>query len=346
MTASGPALLVLMRPYPGRPGRPADMPMGRAALRLQREGVRIVIGHDVRGGRAWGWEVQGETWGSVDGVPVSGALDRLGGAEWDLLRERALAALGDVPVCNPPRVKSLCSDKLICQRHLEAHGVPMTAAEGSEGSFARRLDEWGAGYLKPRRGSRGHGVVRLRAGEPIAATAGDTLLQRAVGPGPGAAPVAIRQLAQRLPDRSWVLPEGVARVGRPGDAVVCVARGAAASPVSELLSMAARTRLADITRSAAAAIASVEGDGMVVELGADFALDDAGMPHLLEVNSVPRGHLGALAELDPARFAEPHLEACARPLRTLASVVREVGAKGRLEAPDLEADLDPDRESW
>jgi len=44
------------------------------------------------------------------------------------------------------------------------------------------------------------------------------------------------------------------------------------------------------------------------------------VPHLIEVNSRPRGRLEALAAQDPSRFEAAHVEACARPLRVLAAM--------------------------
>ena len=53
-----------------------------------------------------------------------------------------------------------------------------------------------------------------------------------------------------------------------------------------------------------------------------MVIDADGRPWLLELNSRPLGRLGALAAIDPERFATAHREACMRPLRFLAARVR------------------------
>ena len=54
-----------------------------------------------------------------------------------------------------------------------------------------------------------------------------------------------------------------------------------------------------------------------MELGLDFVVDTDDVPHLIEVNSRPRGRLEVLAGIE-RRFEALHTEACARPLRRMA----------------------------
>ncbi len=144
------------------------------------------------------------------------------------------------------------------------------------------------------------------------------VLQQAVEPAKGEPRIALRLLAQRLPDRSWMLHEAVARSSLD-DPIVSVERGAEASEASTTCRADALVALHACARRACAAIvASPQGAG-AVELGLDFVLGTEGMPHLIEVNSVPRGRLRALAALDRERWAEQHVHTCAQPLRTLAA---------------------------
>ncbi|MCP4867886.1 MAG: hypothetical protein GY898_04135 [Proteobacteria bacterium] len=299
-------LLLLMRPYEGAPRAPGSYPFGRAMQALADEGLRVVVGHEVQDGRATGWALQKDAWVRVEGVPIAAVHDRLAGEPWAALRTRLLAEIpAGVPVANPEAVRAICRDKLATHRFLEAAGVPLPAITTDPAVHA----DWGAGYLKRRLGSKGEGVWRVGPGDDLGA--GD-FVQKAIDPEPGEARVALRLLAQRLPDRTWRLNPAVARIAAAGADVVNVhsgaraARAAAVCDVGELNALAARTTAAFT-------------DPHAVELGLDFVLDAERRPWLIEVNSVPRGRLGALAKLDPDAFDQAHVDACARPLRTLAA---------------------------
>ncbi|MNK33600.1 hypothetical protein D3C87_520920 [compost metagenome] len=80
---------------------------------------------------------------------------------------RQLAAMPQIRVFNAPAEICLMTDKLACQRHLAAHGVPIPALLGPVQSYEHlqsllhehQLDRV---YLKPRYGSSASGVVAYR----------------------------------------------------------------------------------------------------------------------------------------------------------------------------------------
>ena len=76
---------------------------------------------------------------------------------------------------------------------------------------------------------------------------------------------------------------------------------------------------AGLTQAATAALSASPVGAHALELGLDLVLDPEGEPHLIEVNARPNGRLEVLASQDPTRFATAHLDACLRPLRTLAA---------------------------
>lgn len=78
-----------------------------------------------------------------------------------------LAGLPQVRVLNPPRDILAMTDKLQCQQHLQAQGVPtppLLGAVGSYEEFTALLDRHAAGraFLKARYGSSAAGVVAYR----------------------------------------------------------------------------------------------------------------------------------------------------------------------------------------
>jgi glutathione synthase/RimK-type ligase-like ATP-grasp enzyme len=315
------ALLVLVAPRPGTPRPPSLFPIGRAALRLRGEGWRVIFGERVIGGIASGLEAIDDGWIPVRNVPVQAAHDRLAGRDWDAAWLAAVDGLSGIPIGNPPSLKLLTRDKLLCQRALEAAGLRLPVAEGDPTRFADRLRTWGVGFIKPRRGSLGIGVGRVESGDDLERAGGPWLLQRAIEPPAGTAGVALRLLAQREADGSWLLNEPVARISED-DPVVNVERGAGVAPGSQYCSTRALESLEDQARRCCdVLVGAVGGSGaQVIELGLDFVLDPDGMPHLIEVNSVPRGRLKALTGLSPERWSHTHDEACLRPLRRLAAL--------------------------
>ena len=310
---------MLVAPRAGAPRPPTGFVIGRAALTLRAEGIRVIFGHRVTGGRASGLEATPDGWRVVEDVPIGAAQDRLAGRAQDDMWADALVGLAGLPVGNPPSIKRLTRDKLACQRSLERAGLALPAVEDDPQLFDGRLRDWGAAFLKPRRGSLGIGVERVSPGDDLTRAGGPWLLQRAVGPAMGVAGIALRLLAQRLPDGGWLLCEPVARISQD-DPVVNVERGASVAPGSEVLTDAALRSLRDQAQACCGALSTGPEGEQTVELGIDFVLDRVGLPHLIEVNSVPRGRLRALATLDPARGAADEDETALRPLRRLIAL--------------------------
>ncbi len=312
-------LVVLVAPRPGTPRPPQGFVIGRAALELRARGVRVVFGHRVVDGRADGLEARPDGWHPVEAVPVLAAQDRLAGRAQDAIWRAALEGLTGLPVGNPASVKLLTRDKLVCQRRLEETGLALPEVEDDPERFGDRLAEWGAAFLKPRRGSLGIGVQRVEPGHDLRRDGGPFLLQRAVGPPPGVAGVALRLLAQREPDGSWHLCEPVARISQD-DPVVNVERGATVAPGSEVLSADALSHLRAQAAACCDVLASGPDGDQAIEAGIDFVLDEDGLPWLIEVNSVPRGRLKALNALDPARWGREHEQTAIRPLLRLLAL--------------------------
>ena len=57
----------------------------------------------------------------------------------------------------------------------------------------------------------------------------------------------------------------------------------------------------------------------MVEAGLDLVIDAKSNVWLIEINSRPRGRMEVLAAHDPATYQDAHVEACARPIRVVAS---------------------------
>ncbi len=308
----------------GALGDPESLPIGRAMLRMAIEGIRIILGDQVDNGVMTGFDVVSGDWRKVS-LPLDVAYDRFPSQSRPDDYAQLLANLGDIPLGNPPELTELCRDKLACQRTLERAGVPMPPV--CVRWMNSMLGKWGAGFLKPRHGSFGRGVeyvdsarvqgLPTRAEGAVRGQRDQMLLQRAVAPPSGWAGVSVRQLVQRDLSGRWLpLPAAVRRSRT--DRVVNVARDAEVVPAADVLTKAAVYRMAVISEQVTSAIAR---DATAVELGLDFCIDRDHIPWLIEVNSRPRGRLRVLAEQDPRRFADAHLEACCRPFRWLASQV-------------------------
>jgi len=305
------------------PGHPADRPIGRAALALEAEGIAVIIGSHADGGVLHGVRAHRDGW-REDARPVRGVYDRFPSrsraAEHRALRD----ALPGVCWVNDPSIVELCADKVACQAWL-APRVPMPEVETDPTRFAERLEAWGLAFAKPRFGAFGAGVERVARGDEvapvressIAGTHEPTILQRAVRPPAGCAGIALRILVQRTPRGPFRAAPAVVRHSAD-DPVVNAARGAsvgdarARPEVDEAAARSLAIRVAD-------RLAEAPGGDRLVELGVDLVVDAERVPHVIEVNSRPRGRLEVLATRDPARYRKLHLEACARPLRWLAA---------------------------
>lgn len=303
------------------PPSPAALPLARAALALASEGVRVVFGDGVRAGRVSGSTPTARGWDSVRDADVAAVWDRYPGQSRPDAWRRLLAALGPVPVANPPAFDDLCRDKLACQRALPDAGFP--PVEDDPARFPGALGAWGAGFLKPRYGSFGRGVSRVVPGDGLPAeVVGLTgapepaLLQRAVAPPPGYAGVSVRVHVHRGPGGAFRAGEPVARWSRT-DPVVNAARGAGVTPLRDAFP-AAVDPCVERSESIARALAVGPAADRIVELGVDLVLDGAGRPWPVEVNGKPRGRLEALARGDP-RWQAAHEALAAGPLRWLAA---------------------------
>ncbi len=316
-----PRLAVLV-PSDGPPPPPPDaLPLGRAACWLAAQGVEVVFGDDVVDGRVAGVVPAADGWRRAPHRPVAAAWDRFPGQSRAPRWRALLAALGDVPVANPPAVDDLCRDKLACQAALPGRGFPEVVSDPA--GFADAVARWGAGFLKPRYGSFGHGVRRVVPGDPLPAQVigltGDpepAILQRAVPPPPGYAGVAVRVHVHRAEDGAWTAGIPVARWSAD-DPVVNAARGAGVRALADLRPDAVGAAEAAAVDLARALADRPDGD-RVVELGVDLVLDPDGGLHPVEVNGKPRGRLEVLARRDP-RWRPAHDALARGPLAWLAA---------------------------
>jgi glutathione synthase/RimK-type ligase-like ATP-grasp enzyme len=303
---------------------PSASPLGRAAAAAGRDGLDVVLGGRVGSdGHLLGWRAVGDRWVAAS-VRPDAVYDRYP-CQSDPAGHAALrAALPVLPWGNSPSAVALCRDKLTSQRLLEGV-VRFPAVEHAPERFAARLEAWGAGFLKPRFGALGRGIVRRTAGQPTPAelpgavpgTFDPAILQAAVPPPPGLAGVSVRVLVQRTADGGWHVTPGAAR-SSTHDPVVNVARGASVVPAEDLLSSGAMAELERMVCVGSARIAEAS-DEVVVELGWDAVIDASGDPWIIEVNGRPRGRVEVLAALDPARFGAAHEAALVRPLWALAA---------------------------
>ncbi len=322
---------VLVPTAPGTPPPPADRPVGRAALLLQERGVTVIFGDSItRDGSEvvmTGLRALPDRWVEIT-APIAALHDRFPSQRRAEAYAGVRAALGALPMGNPPGVTLLCRDKAACQHALEGCGAEMPDVLTDPADFDAALSEWGAGFLKPRFGALGIGVRRVVPGDPLprqlpGAVPGrldPVILQRAVPPPEGWAGRSVRALVQRLPGGGWFRCPPVVRQSRE-DFVVNAARGASVAPAMDALSAETQAHIARSSLAVCARIAAQPDGEWVVELGLDLMIDDRGRAVLIEVNSRPRGRLEALSALDPARFGPDHVEACARPLAYIASLV-------------------------
>lgn len=327
MKSAAPAIGVWVPLSTAAPPPPADWPLGRAALALEAEGIPVIFGDTLRAGKIQGWRaING--WTSVGWTALRGLYDRFPSQSRESDYRIALEASAGLPVGNPPEVISLCRDKLALQRHLEEAGVVMPEVEEDSSRFLDCLREWGAAFAKPRYGSLGVGVRRVRIGDEVTSetigllgTPEPTLLQRAVTPPAGWAGISVRALMQRSPGGGWCALPAVARRSQ-ADAVVNAHRGAEVAPAEDVLGDETLAEIYALSLAAAEAISKIEGGIYIVELGMDCVVSADGRAHLIEVNGRPRGRLEVLARQWPSRFTQEHQRAVERPLRYLAGVCR------------------------
>ena len=322
---------VLVPTSPGLPPPPDTRPVGRAALTLRKRGITVIFGDTV---------LRRDHTVVMDGLiaapgawrphraPISALHDRFPSQRRAAQYAAAQQALGGLPMGNPPSITLLCRDKIACQHALAGSGVMMPPVLSDPDDFESALRTWGTGFLKPRFGALGIGVQRVRPGDPLpsalpGAVPGrqdPAILQRAVPPPEGWAGRSVRALVQRLPGGGWHQCPPVTRQSRT-DFVVNAARGASVAPAQDVLSAQTMQHITASCQAVCQRIASLPDGERVVELGLDLMIDAHDRAVLIEVNSRPRGRLEALASLDSARFSVDHVEACARPLAYMASLV-------------------------
>ena len=315
--------LVILVPTGGTPKEaPAARPLGRAALALESEGFSVLFGDQYKNGVFHGWRAQGQDWVSSATDSLLAVLDRYPSEsrrqQWDDLQTH----LGSSHFGNPPRLTLLCKDKLESQRTLAHSGLSMPEVEGDVARFADRLRTWGAAFLKPRYGSQGHQIRLLERTVPKDLKPGCWVLQRAVPPPPRRAGVALRLLVQRQVEGGWWFGPIVARTSF-SDPVVNASRGAQVLPAEDLISSSCAETVRASSHRVAEILAREEDGSRLLELGLDFVVDREGKPHLIEVNSCPRGRLLHLAQQSPEEWEREHQEACERPLRRLLYLAQE-----------------------
>jgi hypothetical protein len=127
-------------------------------------------------------------------------------------------------------------------------------------------------------------------------------------------------LVQRTPD-GWHHCTPVVRSSRT-DPVANAARGAEVGPGPALLSPQTLAWVRQLCTQITAALDQRPEGRFAVEVGLDLVLDSDHTPHLIELNSRPRGRLEVLARQDPEAYGQAHIDAAARPIRMLAHWVR------------------------
>ncbi len=317
---------VLVPPLGASAVAPRERPLGRAALEVAKDGLRVVFVSGGDGSRVWGHEATEDRWQPVGPVHVAGLWDRFPrrgrAAEW----QRLAAGVPPVPIVNALAAADLAADKWLTQVALASSGVAMPEATVEADAFGGFLDRVGVAFHKPRFGAYGIGIRRVARGGDVPATAEGAhgpepaLLQAAVPPPTGWAGVAFRVLVQRDERGVWGCPGSVARRSLL-DPVVNAARGAEVVPADEVLADGGAELHARSCEAAARFCDALPGEP-VVELGLDWVLDDKGRSWLVEVNGRPMGRLEVVAEQEPGRFAAAHVASCAAPLRALAGLVR------------------------
>ncbi|MBN2053743.1 hypothetical protein JW905_02395 [bacterium] len=313
------------------PGAPADYPLGIAAGELA--GRMRLLFTDCEGfhddGTITGWEVVDGTWRRRRDR-CRACYSRVNWKKHQVryARVRRLLSRHGITLVNHPAFCVFARDKLRSMRTLREAGLTVPETAGEPAAFFRLAEEWGISYLKPRIGSCGRGVVRIRTGDewfyedgldcprqrsPASvrrlmkkiAIMEPMVLQRGIdGPCETAERYCLRVLMQRGWGGDWrnVLP--VARVISQGPAGN-VALGADVVPayayLERLYGAAARKVLeaaGTLAMTTMAAIDAVMGNHApeVVEAGLDIIADGTGRPWLIEINDTPQGRLKSVAE--------------------------------------------------
>ena len=316
-----------------------DADFGRATRLLRGEGIRVVVAEPAGlqitddGPVITGWEPSSDRWRSSGPHPLHGVYNRMPArhpqhwrAQLQWLRQH------HIPVGNPPSFNRLALDKGASLQVLADAGLPVPEFETDAEDFDLRLGAWGMGFLKPRFGSFGRGVVRVSHGQerPVVGRGeGPAILQRAVAPPRGPfSGMCVRGLVQRDVEGRWRTAGRVARVSTD-DPVVNVARGARALTLEALAihlpeARGLEDRLEDLEMDVVRALEDAVGHEApsLLEVGVDWVLDLLGAPWIIEINGKPGGRLRVLAQLEGEAgrtWKERHVDALVAPFRRLAA---------------------------
>lgn len=230
-----------------------------------------------------------------------------------------------IPIVNPQNITRLCKDKWALQKYLTQKGMRMP--ETARDSFSGFLKKWNdIGIAKPRFGSYGVGISIVEQPPPPTTPSvcgeDETLLQRWIHPPQNWAGMAIRQLVQRNPDRSWTLRTTVLRYSND-DPIVNVTRGAKAIPAKELLPTHTMQDIHSQSIQACSFLSELPQGDWIVEVGIDFVIDTSWSPWLIEINAQPKGKLKALKKMVPEDFHNEYMDIIAQPFRCLRNWCRQ-----------------------
>ncbi len=309
---------------------PEVRPIGRAALMLANEGIDVVFGDTVHDGQITGYRARPGGWHPAAGVPIDGLHDRFPSQLRSERFSTIMRGCDGIAMANPIDFTLWCRDKIASQRVLEALGVPMPAVTADPSRFDASLRAWGSGFLKPQYGALGIGVRRAVPGDALPALLegvvphrpDPAILQAAVLPPAGWASRTVRVLLQRTAKGGWFQGAPVVRQSRT-DPVANAAKGAEVVDGSTALSSPCLASIRGVVDTVAQAFDALPVAQRMVEAGIDLALDRELEPWVIEVNSRPRGRMEVLATAQPDRFRLAHRDACARPIRVLASWSQE-----------------------
>ena len=311
---------------------PTDLPIVKALTQQSKLDVHVVFGFDVfneeNSVRIKGLGVKNNEWISSNRI-IDIVHDRFPSQIRRQHFEHLQLLTENILWGNPFETTMLCRDKLLCQKLLESNGCRLPKVIDVQECFQDALEEWGAGFLKPRYGALGIGVTHVIPGTSLPATLPSvvpnqedpSILQRAIQAPKGWAGMSVRQLIQKLPDGSWIPRTPVLRHSKI-DPVVNVARGAQATPAASILPSDTINAIQQQSLLACQ-ILDAQPNGLTnIEFGLDFVIDPDFEPWLIEVNSRPRGRLEFLAEQMPEQYRREHEQACIQPILTLASIAK------------------------